>query len=425
MITEALANSNKLDIFSKDLLITETAKVVNEDVLKYLPDLTNQKSEIIFKNHKEGKFNEAIQLAESIKNRSNEINFILAISFIEINNYIKAKEILDLIEPQGETENYFLGIFYCKINEIEKSIHFLEKHQGKFQAHTNQVLGIIYRTLSKSNLAINAYKKSIELGNDSSLQLLISLLMEQEQLEEAEKYYEIGTRKGIKECENEFINGLLYSNGQEQKCQLIIDTKLQEQPENPYLNHFKGLFVYMENEDLTAYKLLKKANSIFKKEGISDTFYFKNIFYLLEIQIKKIFNKDEAINTIKEINQYDIENNFLYLYISFVKIWNHEYKEGIEYFLKEEIDSTQFEFIDEKIRNILLLLLAKKQYHSVLKIFNDEKLNLKEKMKPIYYALMIYLKEEFPNEHIKMGEELKQPVNDIMKRIDEMAITYV
>ncbi len=56
--------------------------------------------------------------------------------------------------------------------------------------------------------------------------------------------------------------------------------------------------------------------------------------------------------------------------------------------------------------------------------FDNEELNYKEKFKPIYYALMHYLKDEYPNEYLKMGDELKQPVADVMKRVEEMKVLY-
>lgn len=51
-------------------------------------------------------------------------------------------------------------------------------------------------------------------------------------------------------------------------------------------------------------------------------------------------------------------------------------------------------------------------------------MNFKDRFKPIYYALMQNLKEEYPNEYLKMGAELQQPVNDIMEKIKEMAVDY-
>ena len=422
LITEALANSNKLDILSKDLLITETAKVVNEDALKYLPDLTNEKLDIILKKHKEREFNEVIHLAESINPRNNKLNFILLDSYVKIKNNLGARKILNLIEPEKEIEYYFLGQYAIQIEEFEKSISFLEKCKAEFESKAHHEKGIAYRNLNKKELAITAFKKSIELGNNESFKLLISTFIEGNLITEAEKYYEIAREKGVEYDENKFIEELLKPIVDKRKADMFVENKFKQNPENPYFCHFMGYVFYRKLNSSKAYEFFKKANFLFAKKSKEDFYYELNLNYLLSIQIEVINNKIESKNIVTEIELDDI-TGFIDIDISFVKIWNNKFKEGIEHYFKY-FESYTFELYDKRIKDVILLLLAKKQYHSVLKIFNDEKLNLKEKMKPIYYTLMIYLKEEFPNEHIKMGEELKQPVSDIMKRIDEMAITY-
>jgi len=54
-----------------------------------------------------------------------------------------------------------------------------------------------------------------------------------------------------------------------------------------------------------------------------------------------------------------------------------------------------------------------------------EELKLKDRFKPIYYALMTYMKEEYPDEVSKMGSELEEPVKDVIKEIEQMAVDYV
>ena len=103
-------------------------------------------------------------------------------------------------------------------------------------------------------------------------------------------------------------------------------------------------------------------------------------------------------------------------------IWNDKFKKGIKilYELIDSIGDNEY----NSFNDILLLLLSKKQYHSVLKIFNENTSNLKEKLKPTYYALMRLLKDEYPDEHIKMGSELEEPVNDVLKTIEKYAVDY-
>ena len=117
----------------------------------------------------------------------------------------------------------------------------------------------------------------------------------------------------------------------------------------------------------------------------------------------------------------------LLIYDSFIKIWNSEYDLGLDHlrqFLKGINKKDSKNYQDRILNKTFLLLLSRKQFHSVLNIFETKEFNLKNKLNPIYYALMHYLKDEYPNEILKMGEELKQPVEDIMKRVEEMAIEY-
>jgi hypothetical protein len=49
---------------------------------------------------------------------------------------------------------------------------------------------------------------------------------------------------------------------------------------------------------------------------------------------------------------------------------------------------------------------------------------LKDKYKPFYYALMHFMKDEFPNEYIKMGDELKEPVREVLEKVKQFEIDY-
>ena len=50
-----------------------------------------------------------------------------------------------------------------------------------------------------------------------------------------------------------------------------------------------------------------------------------------------------------------------------------------------------------------------------------EKLDfIKEKLKPTWYALMTYMQDEYPNEIKKMGSELEESVNEIIKNIEDL-----
>lgn len=73
---------------------------------------------------------------------------------------------------------------------------------------------------------------------------------------------------------------------------------------------------------------------------------------------------------------------------------------------------------------ILSMLMAKKQYRLVFNLFNENRCEIKERLKPIYYALMYFMRDEYPDEYKKMGPELKQTVEEIIASINQMASDY-
>ena len=68
----------------------------------------------------------------------------------------------------------------------------------------------------------------------------------------------------------------------------------------------------------------------------------------------------------------------------------------------------------------LILLISKKQYVKAKEFLEDKEYNFKEKLKPIWFALMTLMQKEYPNEIKKMGSELEESVSDILKEIKEL-----
>jgi TPR repeat protein len=99
-----------------------------------------------------------------------------------------------------------------------------------------------------------------------------------------------------------------------------------------------------------------------------------------------------------------------------ILLWNDHYQQSVET-IKEIILDEQLNGYLDSITDYFLLLLSKKQYHLALELFNQFE-TLKNQFKPIYYALMILLKDEYPKEHLKMGSELEDTVNEILVEIE-------
>ena len=126
------------------------------------------------------------------------------------------------------------------------------------------------------------------------------------------------------------------------------------------------------------------------------------------------FKKRSNIETVseKEVHYGDFADVF-------DKLRNDKIEEGVlaarEFLSHEEV----YEKHNEDITLLLIFMMAKNQYNSVLKIFNENKFDIKDRFKPVYYALMHFMKDKFPNEYLKMGSELKETVEEIIKEVEK------
>lgn len=62
------------------------------------------------------------------------------------------------------------------------------------------------------------------------------------------------------------------------------------------------------------------------------------------------------------------------------------------------------------------LSIAKRQYHTTYKLFTENP-ELKDRLKPIYFLTMEYLKDEYPNEYLKAGEEYRETIEELKERV--------
>ncbi len=117
----------------------------------------------------------------------------------------------------------------------------------------------------------------------------------------------------------------------------------------------------------------------------------------------------------------DVFNSHTY---SMVLLWDNDIEKAYRVAQDFLTNAESFEEFPEDVSLFLMLLVAKKQYHLALKIFNENPHKLKDRFKPIYYALMYFMQDEYPNEYRKMGGELNQTVQEIIEKIHRLEEQY-
>jgi TPR repeat protein len=134
-------------------------------------------------------------------------------------------------------------------------------------------------------------------------------------------------------------------------------------------------------------------------------------------------NKKDALNLLNlAFNKSMILTN---TYIcSMILLWNDQFDEGIiraKDFMENKEMITNFSM---GIEPYLMLLIAKKQYTYTHALFTENNYNIRDVYKPIYYALMYFMKDSYPDEYKRMGNELIQTVDEVIAHIKQMAVDY-
>jgi hypothetical protein len=309
------------------------------------------------------------------------------------------------------------------IAEIEKEFMLSKKPFDKLFYPT--LLGHLYKKKSPI-MALQYFNMAIDKGILNAYQDIVDIYIAEKEYEKAESYCLNVISKGVIEAEEKLISLYIYNLNQPEKGKVLIDKGRVLNPQNPALYYYMGVYCFFRREFASAKTEFSQAINLYKEQNrISDALCSMSILLLTEIFMNEK-NKSEALNT---INQLDVKQWFTkgVLLKSIILIWNANYKEAVDLFVNN-IDRSNSEKIDaeqELMQELLMLLMAKKQYQSALILFKMEKLNLKERFKPIYYALLNHLKNELPNEYLKMGSELKQPVEDVLTKIEKMAVEYI
>lgn len=119
-------------------------------------------------------------------------------------------------------------------------------------------------------------------------------------------------------------------------------------------------------------------------------------------------------------NKKNIHNAFA---LAIILLWNENFSDSYERFI-EWLGFEEAPKSESDIATYLTLLISKGQHYKAKEFFEMERYQLKDRLKPIWYALMTLMQKEFPHEIKKMGSELQESVNSVLEEIENLKIKY-
>lgn len=155
-----------------------------------------------------------------------------------------------------------------------------------------------------------------------------------------------------------------------------------------------------------------------------------NAYSMLSLSLIYLVQKKQPLQALDFIRKADYikSSAITKLSLATVALWNEEYQEAFV-----AIDIASVELAKESADgNILFpfpigMLIAKGQSAFALKLFEDERyqhLNLKERLKPLYYFILQEIGGSRRDDALRMGSELEQTVAEVRSRIKEIRLQY-
>lgn len=410
--TQAFMEAKSLSDYDKDALLYATRNFFaknNVDYLKYLSKSDREKREEANRESKKGNYNQAIFILNQMKKPAYDE---IAICYGKLGEFEKAESIY--LKDFPKTEKWLLGWLYIHLKQYEKAeILFREgASMNVEEAYSSLAVALKgqKRYTEAERILLEGHEKGFDMDND----LEWFYKYDSKDYKKAEVFYLENIEKGktkflqkLAELYNVFIQD--YKKAEEYYLKAIE------------YNHDSP---FSELGDLYAYKFLdyRKAQYYYLKAiGNGDSTIYNELAWTY-FKLKEFPTLAQFY--IKIAQQIDLHDYYIFNCIS---LWNNNFISANRYRSELIYDENFLESRFEDIKFLLLLMLAKKQYVILYRYFTNDsgkELETKDRFKPIWYALMFYMLDQYPNEYLKMGEELRETVEEILAQVAQMAIDY-
>ncbi|MEM9824529.1 MAG: tetratricopeptide repeat protein, partial [Bacteroidota bacterium] len=234
----------------------------------------------------------------------------------------------------------------------------------------------------------------------------------------AENYYKKAAGKGHVAAMNNL--GILYEYHLQAPDQAKQMYDLASQNNNSKATYNLAL---LHKKHYQNYKQAEQYYLLAIQQGAKDAHF--NLANLYANELKQPKQAITYYQKASEQGHLQAMSNLAYLYVEIEK----DYDEASYYFKKVLEDGLLYnaDFLDisedHPLHFHFLFLLAKEEYDFLNRCFHSAKaqqLQLMDRLKPLYYSLMHFQQNQFPNAFLKMGNELKETVEEIIREVQWM-----
>lgn len=254
-----------------------------------------------------------------------------------------------------------------------------------------------------------------EKGYPEAMSNVALLYKKQGKFKQAEQYY-------LKAAKEGFPGGMFnLANLYRDQVKLVLAEQYYlmaiEQGHSEAMINLAVMYEEQHKSEQAEYYYLKAANG-----GNVEAMFELSFLYLMHGK-----NPRDALTFLRKFSEEKPESVSQWM-LGLVSLWNEEYFEAFT-----AIDMALAELAEEEERRtvlfpmLIMMLAAKGQTAFALKLFEDERyghLNLKERLKPFYYAILQEIGESRRDDALRMGPELEQTVAEIRADIEGFRLQY-
>jgi tetratricopeptide (TPR) repeat protein len=370
-------------------------------------------------------FNRAIQYYKlAVSHDCYDAYLNLGLLYSNMGNDTEAEKNFKLgIKHDVEKSYNALATLYYKADRLEEGAKILENaiERGVVFKGLKNNLALIYHKQNRMSKAATILNDAVQEGNtDAYISLgIMELIKEEPDFDAAKELF-------LKAIHGGNVNGyhhlgqlyLEYDMIEEsEKC--LLEGYAKEDPDSAHLlGHIysqrdewdKGKIHFLKSIEWGRISTLRclSRGAIFRKKSREKD----SLIQLFEKHIEEIRGK--------------LAMEMMY---AIVLLWNKEVDKALGVFqaqrtkillaLEGNKDENLRNRVIDDVTQFFIMLMSIKEFNIAFDLFKTDDFKYKQILKPVYYSLMNFMKNEHPNEYLKAGDELKEAIEEIIETVDD------